>query len=359
MAKVATRENKTRLMLENMKRLQAKARDAGKPISTSELFARVQDNAAAAALADPELAVIGRGIEAQPVAEIQPAGEAAPEPAVEAEALLGAPADASPSPEPASESAPPLDSAWKAQLETVQRQLSEARAQSALREQEARAQQEKLEALVKAQREAEAVAADNAPITRATLEEYFTPEQLEEYGEQQCATQIRVARRMARVEVARVQEHVDERLKKAESEALEGRKDAFFEQVRRLRPDWRALDDSAPFREWLGSKETYSGRTWRQLGEAAYADNDPVRFAAIYDRFSPPKTAASNQLPPSRASTQNVETQRKPQAMPTIEELRAARNAAMRGDHGDGAKKTFDSFRSRLRGVDLRPMLPR
>jgi len=106
----------------------------------------------------------------------------------------------------------------------------------------------------------------------------------------------------------------------------------FWSGVRDVITDADTIDKDPAFADFLNATERYSGKTWRQLGEAAKAAHDIGRMADIYKRFKEDRAPMTRdgQVVPRAASSGSavVEPQKKTW---TREEYKAKVTELMRG----------------------------
>ena len=98
-----------------------------------------------------------------------------------------------------------------------------------------------------------------APAAEIDLTKYFTPAQIETYGEEQCRVMAQTADKAATTKAqelidAAVQPLKDERKRNAET-AAEERKAAFVDTLTELVPDWRVIDTDQRWLDWLGEED--------------------------------------------------------------------------------------------------------
>lgn len=275
---------------------------------SKELLDRIQQARARMAAADP----------APQVQSPQPRPE--PEPLLQRHyAAPPEPQPPEPEPEPTQPTQPVPD------LADLQRQLSEAQVllQRQNAEHEARqasiAEQLAMERKAAAEERAKAAELErlirrNHRPTEDELREYFTEEQLTRLGTEGAAEMLMLQRKVAsdisNTQLQDALKHSMTAAETAQKEARQARQDAFYAQVTGACPDWREIDQTVEFRQWLSSTDPVTGRTYWDLGRAAQHELDPERFVAVYRKYkqisAPPARTAERApvaavLPDSRS----------------------------------------------------------
>ena len=181
------------------------------------------------------------------------------------------------------------------------------------------------------------------PVSSEDLRRYFTADQIERLGEDECrnivAAQRAIAEDITKVNRNSVQREIKEALAGVEQERKtlqELRHTQFLSTVDTLVPDWRQIDNDPEFIAWLEEVDELRGTTRRQMGEEASHALDAKRFAAVYNSFktsrakpttvASPKRVLPNGVPPVSAPT----AQQKVAPM-TPQEVLEYRNKQARG----------------------------
>lgn len=141
---------------------------------------------------------------------------------------------------------------------------------------------------------------------------FYTPEEIERYGEDQCRKLMNVALQAARTEITT---QLETRVKPLETRvnqddqarAREARAKFGVELDQLLPPDWREIDRSPEWLAWLGQVDDRIGETRATTLDRLNARNDAPRCARIFLEF------LATQAPPA-ASTPPVSA---PPAAPT------------------------------------------
>lgn len=121
----------------------------------------------------------------------------------------------------------------------------------------------------------------NGPIN---LTDYgITPEQIEEYGEEYWETQVRIQENVVKAASqgsSAQSEELDQLKRKVEEQALE----RFYQRLDQKVPDWREVDRSAEWNDFLGQTDPASGLTNEDLLADAFEQYDADRVAALFSR---------------------------------------------------------------------------
>lgn len=181
------------------------------------------------------------------------------------------------------------------------------------------------------------------PVGPEDLKKYFTAEQIERLGEDECRELLSVQRTIAQdnqkvtrksiqAEIASIREDVNR-----EREALaQTRQQAFWDAVTAAVPNWREIDAKPEFEAWLLERDDLSGRTRKKLGEEARDSLDVKRFASFFKSFmmtqakpvaNKPKRVLPNGVAP--ADTTTAEGRKAPPV--SLEEIQRYKNKHARG----------------------------
>ncbi len=95
------------------------------------------------------------------------------------------------------------------------------------------------------------------------LSAYFTPEQVEEYGEEQCKVMAKAAQKAARQQAQQLIDAeiapLKERQAAEKQDQAAVRQEAFQDALTELVPDFRTIDVSPGWLEWLAQEDPSSG----------------------------------------------------------------------------------------------------
>ncbi len=114
-----------------------------------------------------------------------------------------------------------------------------------------------------------ALQAQSSPTQKIDIAKYFTPEQIELYGAEQCETMAATAERAASTKAeelisAAVQPLKDAQARTATNDA-EAKKQAFISKVTELVPDWQIIDVDPGFLAWLAEEDENTGTQRQEL----------------------------------------------------------------------------------------------
>jgi hypothetical protein len=135
----------------------------------------------------------------------------------------------------------------------------------------------------------------------------LTDDQVETYGEELLEVIERVADRKAEEKLAQTVRPIEQRLEGSAREAFAARLAAMV-------PDMEAVNADPAFAEWLGETDPFSGKSRRELADAAIAAMDAPRTARFFTAFleqSKPVQAAAPSAPvaPPRPATPSLAAQ--------------------------------------------------
>lgn len=217
-----------------------------------------------------------------------------------------------PAPEPAPQPAqqPAVDGRendpnyWKHRHLTTEGILKAERAKAAKLEAEAaalRAEAAKLQAdVLDKTRKADAESRNRA-LEQIALTDFFTAQQIEEYGEQHLKTVmqgvLKAATQRTRLELDAELERVRGEVDSLRNVAAQTREDAFWSHLNAAYPDWQSQQNDPGFQEWLAELDPVSGQTRDSYVKAAQKSLDAARVVAIFKSYNPHKPAAKPAAP--------------------------------------------------------------
>jgi len=116
---------------------------------------------------------------------------------------------------------------------------------------------------------------------------FFTPEEIERYGEEQCRKMMNVAITAARGEITTQLEKrvkpLETRVATDDQQRAQQARAAFNAELDRLLPpDWREIDRSPEWLAWLGEVDDRTGETRATTLQRLNARNDAPRCARIF-----------------------------------------------------------------------------
>lgn len=170
-----------------------------------------------------------------------------------------------------------------------------------------------------------------APDANAGFKRHLKKGELEEYDEEILDFQSRLARGEAETVMSPVVSRLLHRIEQLEGRAANDEQDSLWSAIERVHPGAKEINDSDPvFVDFLNLTDGDSGRTYKEIGEAAYASGDVGRVASLFAAYvsstgggataSPNgnKRKAAPPVKPSRSSGGTVRTS--PIEKPTLRE---------------------------------------
>ena len=159
---------------------------------------------------------------------------------------------------------------------------------------------------------AKAVSAESRDraLDQIALTDFFTAQQIEEYGEQHLRTvmqgAVKASMKMGRAELDAELERVRGEVDSIRNVAAQSRDDAFWQVINTDVPDWQATNASPEFQAWLAEHDPVSGRTRDSYIKEAQASLDAKRVVAIFKSFKPHHPPAVAHAAPQRPSAPPV-----------------------------------------------------
>lgn len=261
---------------------------------------------------------LGEEVQEAPVNEPQPEQQLAPEP--QPEPVQEAPEQqAEPAPQPAQDNRENDPNYWRHRHATTEGILrAEKEKAKALAEEAAalRAEADKMRReTVDKQRKADAESRVRS-LEQIDLSEFFTPSEIEEYGEKHLRTvlkgNVKAAMKTMDPSLQAEMEQMRAEVASVRNIAAQSREQAFWGRLDSGAKDWRAKQANPDFLSWLAEVDPVSGRTRDSYVKDAQAALDADRVAAIFNAFSP----ASAPTPP--ASAQQQRPSAPPAGKPTV-----------------------------------------
>jgi hypothetical protein len=128
-----------------------------------------------------------------------------------------------------------------------------------------------------------------APAAPTDVSRFFTPEQIEKFGEEQCRVMATAAEAAARTEAqtliaAQVQPLVDAR-KADQAAAVQAANQRFQDALTEAYPTWREVDITQPWHDWLAQVDESSGLTRQAILDNFGRQRNAPRIAEMFKRF--------------------------------------------------------------------------
>lgn len=192
------------------------------------------------------------------------------------------------------------------------------------------------------------------------LTAFFTQEQIEEFGEEQCKAMARAATAAARTEL---QTHIDAAVKPLHEEAqrtkersLQERKAEFEERLAEAVPNYQQIDTDPRWLEWLAEVDASTGLERQELLTRHVQRFDAQRAAGMFKAFLGDAGAAPASAPPpvapaaSAAPAVDAPPVASTKGYPSQAEIRDYYKRAALGKVSDAEVKEFEA-RLRLRAA--------
>jgi hypothetical protein len=199
-----------------------------------------------------------------------------------------------------------------------------------------------------------------APAAKLNPGDYFTPEQIEQFGEAQCEAMALAAHKAAQTSVQRaieaeVQPLRDQR-KRETAQDLEDRKAVFREKLAESIPNYAEIDVGEDWHAWLAQPESEFGEQRQATLDRHVAAFDAARVAKMFKAFL--STKAATPVPPVTAAPAAAPTPSETPAAasdvavkaPTKEEIRDFYKRAALGRVKDAERVAFEQRLEKLRG---------
>ncbi len=129
------------------------------------------------------------------------------------------------------------------------------------------------------------------PVVEAEIDlsKFFTPEQLDDVGEDHAKFLIKTAMAAARETVQdQIAKHIEpqrQSQKDAEQERRNSEWNSFLERLTSLVPNWQVIDESDAWKMWLAQIDDASGFERQELLNKATNNRDERRTAALFNSF--------------------------------------------------------------------------
>ena len=129
------------------------------------------------------------------------------------------------------------------------------------------------------------------------LAAYFTPEQIAEYGEEQCQVMARAAQKAASQQAKRIVDAeiapIKQRQADEQQDLAAQRKASFLDALTELVPDYAAIDVSQGWLEWLAQEDPNSGIARQTILDNHVNASNAVKVANLFQAYlastKPPK----------------------------------------------------------------------
>jgi hypothetical protein len=148
---------------------------------------------------------------------------------------------------------------WKQRFQVTQGMLDKERRERTATERGFQEQLDELRTELRAAKQAQPAAAPAA----VDLTAYFTPAQIEQYGEEQCKTlasvAIRVAREQTQAAIAAELQPLREQREQDTKQRQRTEQEQFLDALAERVPDYAAIDESQGWQDWLAQDDDHTG----------------------------------------------------------------------------------------------------
>lgn len=138
-----------------------------------------------------------------------------------------------------------------------------------------------------------------APAEQIDLSAFYTPEQIEQLGEDECramaATALKAAQNTVRRSLDAELKPLRERQAADEDRRARTAQQAFLDALAEWVPDWQTIDESDDFKVWLAQEDESSGMERQQLMDAHVGRGDAKKVANLFKAY---KASIARPLPP-------------------------------------------------------------
>lgn len=226
---------------------------------------------------------------------------------------------------------------------------------------EARDGQETLhQRITEMQRQVHDLQAKSTPSeSKMDLGQFFTPEQIEQFGEEQCEAMAKAATKSAQAAAQQVVEReitpIREQQEREKAQTVEERKRAFTDKLEEQIPDYAEIDVSEDWLSWLAQEDEATGLVRQNILDSHIRVLDAGKVARVFKEFlkskapklQPPIVGKGNGAGPSGEAPPVAPTALKP---PTDAETRDFYKRAALGRVKDAERVEFEA-RMKLRAA--------
>ncbi len=192
-----------------------------------------------------------------------------------------------------------------------------------------------------------------SPPSKIDLSAFFTPEQIEQYGQEQCETltavAVKAAREQTQAAIAEAMQPIREERERNAEQSKRVQQQAFVGALAELVPDFEAIDATDGWKLWLAQEDDATGYIRQALLDTYVRDRRADRVAKLFQAYqqthvappAPPVTPSGRGGPPAAPQPAVVPAL----GYPTKEEIRAHYKGAAIGKKTD---KEIAEFEARL-----------
>jgi hypothetical protein len=250
------------------------------------------------------------------------------------------PAAATPTPQPPADPRENDPAYWAQRFRVTQGMLERERRDRVADQERSQQQQNELREQL---RQAQAAQPANSGVD---LSQFFTPEQIEQYGPDQCQTLAHVAIKAAREQTQAAMQPIREQQERQQETATREKRNAFFDALGQLVPDYEQVDASEPWRLWLAEHDETTGMVRQDILNRHMTDSRADRVARMFTQFKATLVpqAAPPVAPAGRAGAQQAPMQPQPtKGYPSAAEIRDFYKRAAIGKVKDAERQEFEA----------------
>lgn len=213
-----------------------------------------------------------------------PATPAPPAPPAEPAANAPTPEPPPPPPAPAPPALKTQDPAyWEQRFRVTEGFLR--RAQEQLRDVTAAKDQE----LTQLRERIRQLETSSAPASAVDLTRFFTPEQIQQYGEEQCRVMAATATKAVQSEVQAMLDRevkpLQEARERERQNAAQAAEDAFWAKLTELYPKWEEVNATDPWKAWLAESDPDAGEVRNDILQARVRAHNAIGVAKMFKLF--------------------------------------------------------------------------
>jgi len=195
--------------------------------------------------------------------------------------------------------------------------------------------------------------------SKMDLGQFFTPEQIEQFGEEQCEAMAKAATKSAHAAAQQVVEReitpIREQQEREKAQTVEERKRAFTDKLEEQIPNYAEIDVSEDWLSWLAQEDDATGLVRQNILDSHIRVLDAGKVARVFKEFlksktpksQPPIVGKGNGAGPSGEAPPVAPTALKP---PTDAETREFYKRAALGRVKDAERVDFEA-RMKLRAA--------
>jgi hypothetical protein len=135
---------------------------------------------------------------------------------------------------------------------------------------------------------------------------FFTPEQIEQFGEDQCEAMaqaaIKAAQGQAQAMIDAEVKPIKDRAAADAEQAQQARRQKFFDDLAAAHPDWEAVNADPAWLQWLTEDDETSGLVRQDILDRHNATQNVAKVAKMFSDFKKARAKPQPQVTPSRSA---------------------------------------------------------